>query len=186
MTWLAHLPFALFVLSLAGFGWGRLNTILTYFQQEEYDSSRFLGAVLRVRLFDVLATLGLLALFITHAFVSLGVFVWLIGAALLALLALRERGYTYKKKLVETERLKRIRWLARGFFGALCSSIRGLRCPASGTAVGDAGQSPVARYAREDQSGFCRSSGREIGPVQAGDDWYYRLLRQDHDQTYPG
>ncbi len=116
MTFLAHLPFALFVLSLAGFGWVRLNTVLTYFQQEEYDSSRFLGAVVRVRLFDVLATLGLLALFIVNAFLGLGVFVWLIAATLLAVIALRERTYKYKKKLVTTERLKRIRWLARGFF----------------------------------------------------------------------
>lgn len=116
MTVLAHLPFALFVLSLAGFGWVRLNTVLTYFQQEEYDSSRFLGAVMRVRLFDVLASLGLLVLFIANAFLGLGVSVWLIAAALLAVIALRERGYTYKKKLVTTERLKRIRWLARGFF----------------------------------------------------------------------
>ena len=113
---LSYLPVALFVLSLAGFGMVRINTILTYFQQEEYDSSRFLGAVFRVRLFDVLATLGLLALFVAQHFAELGAYAWLIGAALLTLIALRERGYTYKKKLVATERLKRIRWLARGFY----------------------------------------------------------------------
>ena len=67
MTLIAYLPFAAFVLALAGFGLVRINTILTYFQQEEYDSSRFLGAVLRVRLFDVLATLALAALFIADA-----------------------------------------------------------------------------------------------------------------------
>lgn len=113
---LAHLAFALFGLSLIGFGFVRLNTILTYFQQEEYDSSRFLGAVMRVRLFDVLATLGLLALFVADAVFELGPWVWLIAAGLLALIALRERAYTYKKKLVTTARLKRIRWLARGVF----------------------------------------------------------------------
>lgn len=116
MTLFAHLPFALFVLALAGFGWVRINTILTYFQQEEYDSSRFLGAILRVRLFDVLATLGLFALVVFNAFVGLGVFVWLVAAGLLAAIALRERTYKYKKKLVATERLKRIRWLARVFY----------------------------------------------------------------------
>ncbi|MFN3214081.1 MAG: Mur ligase family protein [Henriciella sp.] len=113
---LPYLPFALFLLSLAGFGMVRINTILTYFQQEEYDSSRFLGAVFRVRLFDVLATLGLLALFVAQHFIELGNYVWLIAAALLTLIALPERGYTYKKKLVATDRLKRIRWLARGFY----------------------------------------------------------------------
>lgn len=116
MNMLSHLPFAVFVLALAGFGMVRINTILTYFQQEEYDSSRFLGAVLRVRLFDVLATLGSIALIIANTFIDLGPLVWLIAAALLALISLRERGYTYKKKLVATERLKRIRWLARGFY----------------------------------------------------------------------
>ena len=56
MTFLSHLPFVIFLGALLGFGWVRINTILTYFQQEEYDSSRFLGAVFRVRLFDILAT----------------------------------------------------------------------------------------------------------------------------------
>lgn len=114
---LAHLPFAIFVATLFGFGMVRINTILTYFQQEEYDSSRFLGAVLRVRLFDVLATLGLIAVLIANTYLSLGIFVWLTAALVLGLIALRERGYTYKKKLVTTERLMRIRWLARVFFG---------------------------------------------------------------------
>lgn len=116
MTLFSHLSFAAFVFALAGFGWIRINTILTYFQQEEYDSSRFLGAVLRVRLFDVLASLGLIALLVAdHAF-NLGMYLWLLGAAWLIILALRERGYAYKKKLVTTQRLKRIRWLTRGFF----------------------------------------------------------------------
>ncbi len=116
MTYFAHLPFMLFVVALLGFGLVRINTILTYFQQEEYDSSRFLGAVMRVRLFDVLATLGLIGLFVANAYFGLGPSLWLAGAALLALLALRERNYAYKKKLVATQRLKRIRWLSRGFF----------------------------------------------------------------------
>lgn len=116
MTIMAYLPFALFLLALSGFGMVRIDTILTYFQQEEYDSSRFLGAVLRVRLFDVLATLGLILIFIIQTQISLGPWVWIAAASLLALLALRERGYAYKKKLVATQRLRRIRWLARGFF----------------------------------------------------------------------
>ena len=116
MTFLAHLPFVAFSLALFGFGLVRINTILTYFQQEEYDSSRFLGAIMRVRLFDVLATLGLIGLFVADAYLGLGPYVWLAGAALLVLLALRERNYAYKKRLVTTQRLKRIRWLSRGFF----------------------------------------------------------------------
>jgi UDP-N-acetylmuramoyl-tripeptide--D-alanyl-D-alanine ligase len=113
---LALLPFAAFCLALIGFGLVRINTVLTYFQQEEYDSSRFLGAVLRVRLFDVLATIGLIAILVANAQFGLGNYAWLIAAAMLALIALRERGYAYKKRLVATQRLKRIRWLARGFY----------------------------------------------------------------------
>ena len=94
----------------------RINTILTYFQQEEYDSSLFLGAVLRVRLFDVLATLGMIGVLVANTYLGLGRYAWLIAAALLAVIALRERGYSYKKKLVATQRLKRIRWLARSFY----------------------------------------------------------------------
>lgn len=116
MTMIDHLPFAVYLIALIGFGMVRINTVLTYFQQEEYDSSRFLGAVLRVRLFDVLATLGLAALFVATTYFELGALTWLIGAAWLAVIALRERQYAYKKKLVATQRLKRIRWLARGFF----------------------------------------------------------------------
>ncbi|MEO1662826.1 MAG: Mur ligase family protein [Pseudomonadota bacterium] len=116
MTLLSHLPFIVFVGALIGFGWVRINTILTYFQQEEYDSSRFLGAVLRVRLFDILATLGLIGLFVARSVFALEAGFWLGAAALLALIALRERGYAYKKKLVATERLRRIRWLARAFY----------------------------------------------------------------------
>ncbi|MEL6862566.1 MAG: Mur ligase family protein [Pseudomonadota bacterium] len=116
MNLIAYLPFFAFVLALAGFGMVRINTVLTYFQQEEYDSSRFLGAVLRVRLFDVLASLALIGLFVADTYLGLGFYKWLIAAAVLAILALRERGYAYKKKLVATQRLKRIRWLARGFF----------------------------------------------------------------------
>ena len=116
MTYLSHLPYALFVLGLAGFGMVRINTILTYFQQEEYDSSRFLGAVMRVRLFDVLTTLALIVLFASRLVVDFGTAFWLVATALLVVIALRERGYAYKKTLVATERLKRIRRLARIFF----------------------------------------------------------------------
>ena len=118
MTFLSHLPFVIFLGALLGFGWVRINTILTYFQQEEYDSSRFLGAVFRVRLFDILATLGLIALFVARGLFEFEAGFWLAAAALLTVIALRERGYTYKKKLVATERLRRIRWLARAFYGA--------------------------------------------------------------------
>ena len=38
---------------------------------------------LRVRLFDVLATLGLIAVLIANTYLSLGIYVWLIAALVL-------------------------------------------------------------------------------------------------------
>ena len=116
MTLIPFLPLAVFTLSLLGWGFTRINTILTYFQQEEYDSSRFLGAVFRVRLFDVIASLALAGLFVFDHLIGAVPNKWLYGAGLIIMIALRERQYTYKKKLVVTERLKRIRRLSWGFF----------------------------------------------------------------------
>lgn len=123
MMILTHLPFAVFILSLLTFGIVRINTILTYFQQEEYDSSRFLGAVFRVRLFDVIASISILAVIAVDYFFALPASLWPFAALVLLLIALRERTYKYKKKLVETDRLKRIRWLARIFFLASLTTL---------------------------------------------------------------
>lgn len=102
--------------------WTRIHTLLTYFQQEEYDGSRFMGAVWRVRLFDVRASLVLLALFAALLPFATGAFParWmalpvLVAAAAIVWIAWAERGYRYKKPLVLTERAKRIRNLAAWF-----------------------------------------------------------------------
>ncbi|MEM0936359.1 MAG: UDP-N-acetylmuramoyl-tripeptide--D-alanyl-D-alanine ligase [Pseudomonadota bacterium] len=96
----------------------RLKTLLTYFQQEEYNSRRFGGAIFRVRLYDVMASVVLI-------FVALfsGMAPWLAvpGAAALGAIALREARYTYKKPLVWTERARRIFSVA-----AVLSGVAGL------------------------------------------------------------
>lgn len=105
--------------AIARLAWVRLNTLLTYFQQEEYDGGRFLSAVLRVRLYDVRATLTLLALIVVVvAVVAIGLPLMLAVAAIVAaavvivFLARREAGYRYKKPLALTERARRIRTVA--------------------------------------------------------------------------
>ena len=123
MPFFVVLPILVFLISVAVFGWGRTNTILTYFQQEEYDSSRFLSAVLRVRLYDVLASLGLVVIFVSAAVLDIEPYHWWMASALLIGIMLRERGYTYKKKQVATQRLKRIRWLSRGIFAASLGAL---------------------------------------------------------------
>ncbi len=44
---------ALLALAVAALSAVRLRTLLTSYQQEEYNSARFRGAVFRVRLYDV-------------------------------------------------------------------------------------------------------------------------------------
>jgi len=106
--------------------WARLDTLLTYFQQEEYNSRRFTGAVWRVRLYDMRATAVLIGLIIALSLLSLTVPpTWLVVSAILiaavaiAVIAVREKGYRYKKPLVLTERARRIRRIARGFAAVL-------------------------------------------------------------------
>ncbi len=122
------LPIALFamIFSLGALAWVRLHTLLTYFQQEEYNGSRFLGAVKRVRLYDVRASLVLLALLIaTIAITQLELGRALLFAAIVAAsaaicwIAWKESRYGYKKPLVLTERVRRIRKLAAVLAGVL-------------------------------------------------------------------
>lgn len=110
---------AVLAVSVGVLAWHRLHTLLTYFQQEEYDGRRFLGAVRRVRLYDVRATLVLIGVMAATAAVTvtgLGigwiVAALLVGAVAIAVIAHRERGYRYKKPLALTERAVRIRNLA--------------------------------------------------------------------------
>ncbi|MEM1431108.1 MAG: UDP-N-acetylmuramoyl-tripeptide--D-alanyl-D-alanine ligase [Pseudomonadota bacterium] len=98
-------PAVLLVLALAALVAVRLRTLLTYFQQEEYNSARFKGAVFRVRLYDVMASA---VLAVAGLLASLGGWILVLAALALAGLAWREHGYRYKKPLVMTERARRL------------------------------------------------------------------------------
>ncbi|MEM7255758.1 MAG: Mur ligase family protein, partial [Pseudomonadota bacterium] len=87
----------------------RCNTLLVYFQQEEYDDSRFFTAWQNVRLYDVIASLATVVLLLSG---------WLSGMLPITLLLLsfvyiaiawHEQRYQFKKPLVNTERVRRIR-----------------------------------------------------------------------------
>lgn len=86
----------------------RLRTLLTYFQQEEYDGSRFFGAWTNVRLFDVRATVATIVVVLFSALVDNAVFLTLILACILVIIARFERAHAYKKALVMTERSSRM------------------------------------------------------------------------------
>lgn len=92
----------------------RLLTWLRFYQQEEYDTPRFLNWWCSNKLFDKKATFGLLVFALLYAvFPWLG---WLVAAAInMALVALKEANPTKtgKKKLVRTARANRILRLAQ-------------------------------------------------------------------------
>lgn len=108
---------AVFLVVLAGLLWQRLHTLLTYFQQEEYDASRFFSAIPGMWLFDVRASFGLLiGGLLALAGAPLGLILVLLAVGL-AYLIWEERGYRYKKPLVLTQRAWRILVLAAVFMG---------------------------------------------------------------------
>lgn len=98
----------LVVFAVAFLAWTRLRTLLTYFQQEEYNSNRFVSAVFRVRLFDVRASALLLILAIWQAAGAWSGLAALIAAAAIAIIGWREQAYRFKKPLVMTERARRL------------------------------------------------------------------------------
>ena len=104
---------AVFALALGYFAWVRSLTHLAYFQQEEYDSPRYLHAMRDVRLYDLRASAALIALWGLGKLLGLPALYPLGGALALALIAWREAGYKFKKPVVMTERARRMLTLAR-------------------------------------------------------------------------
>ena len=98
----------IFLVALAGLLVVRTRTLLAYFQQEEYDSTRFPGAVWRIRLFDVISSMALIVLVGGGLLVGWQVAGQLLVAAVFVAVALRERNYTFKKPLVLTPRVRRL------------------------------------------------------------------------------
>lgn len=95
--------------------WQRLRTLLTYFQQEEYDNSRYFGAWKSVRLFDVKATSLSLAGLILIALGSSTFWVSMALCVAYAATAWWEKQYRFKKPLALTDRAKRILHLSAVF-----------------------------------------------------------------------
>ncbi|MDC9701125.1 MAG: UDP-N-acetylmuramoyl-tripeptide--D-alanyl-D-alanine ligase [Alphaproteobacteria bacterium] len=90
----------------------RIASLLAYFQQEEYDSARYVYTIFRVRLFDIKASLLLFVLFAERMLWNAGFLPLLVCSILILIIAWQERSYTYKKPLIYTERAKRIYWVS--------------------------------------------------------------------------
>lgn len=92
----------------------RTDTLLTYFQQEEYSVSRFATAIRAMRLYDVIGTAGLVLILLPAIWLDYDVLA-LIGAGLLLLaVAYRESRYRFKKPAVRTFRYRRLANIALG------------------------------------------------------------------------
>ena len=121
MTIAATLCFFLALLALL---YVRTHTLLAYFQQEEYDPARYSAAVVKMRLYDIVSSAAVVVLFILDLWLRLDVLALLLGGIVFAAVAWRERGYTFKKPLVETARLKRLRALVLPGLAVLALSDR--------------------------------------------------------------
>lgn len=99
----------LFFLALLALLYVRCHTLLAYFQQEEYDGRRFLAAVGRMRLYDVIASVAVLVLTILGAVVGRLDVGLVLAAIVFIAVAARERRYKFKKPLVLTGRARRLR-----------------------------------------------------------------------------
>jgi len=126
LVYLSHIVLAVSVAILI---FVRLRTLLTYFQQEEYNARRFVSAIRRVRLYDVVATLFLLCAGGIVAFGLTGRWVWWLAAIAILAVALRETRHRYKKPLVMTERAGRIFRLSAAVMAAV--ALIGLLSPFS-------------------------------------------------------
>jgi len=98
-----------FVVALVALVHVRLNTLLTYFQQEEYDARRFLAAIPRVRLYDLRASGVILLAIVLGPLTGHWVVVQVLAALALGGIVWHESRYRWKKPLVLTERAARIR-----------------------------------------------------------------------------
>ncbi len=118
------LALLLFWAGLAAFGTVRLRTLLTYFQQEDYNALRFFAAWRDIRLFDVFASTLLIAAFVFTLYGVGGPVLYLVLGIAVVAIGRREQKFRMKKPLVMTGRATRIYrlslWLAGIFsFAAL-------------------------------------------------------------------
>lgn len=89
----------------------RTTTLLTYFQQEEYDGTRFVASSRDVRLFDIRASAAVVIILLA-GLASPKALSLILLAAVFVSIAFMERRYRYKKPLAKTQRAMRIWRLA--------------------------------------------------------------------------
>ena len=112
--------------ALAYLGFVRTRTLLAYFQQEEYDASRFPAAWREIRLYDVMAS-ATLVVAVVLLFLRIPLLILLLAAALvLAGIAWREYRIKFKKPLVMTDRATRLFRLSLALAAVAAIAVLGL------------------------------------------------------------
>ena len=100
----------------------RTKTILSYFQQEEYDTSRFVKKFFQIRLYDIVSSTALGVLLLVGNFWDIVPISMLIASAVFFATALKEQKYKLKKSFVSTERSLRIKKIATAIMVILALS----------------------------------------------------------------
>jgi len=101
----------------------RTHTLLAYFQQEEYQSGRYLATVAKMRLYDIISSAAVAVLFFLNTWLDRPVVPLLVAALVFVVVGWRERRYKFKKPLVKTARLKRLRALVLPVLAALALAV---------------------------------------------------------------
>ncbi len=137
---LAKITTVILIVAILAFAWRRTLSYLRYFQQEEYNSTRFIAWIKSNRAFDTRGTLVLLLALIAHLiFPGSGAsfLIALLSAATLLVVAYVIEGdprTTGKIRLNMTERATKTAWIAYGMlailglmplFGLCCSCSQG-------------------------------------------------------------
>lgn len=137
---LAKITTLILIVAILAFAWRRTLSYLRYFQQEEYNATRFIAWIRSNRAFDTRGTLVLLLALIAHlVFPGSGAsfLIALLSAATLLVVAYVIEGdprTTGKIRLNMTERATKTAWVAYGMlailglmplFGLCCSCSQG-------------------------------------------------------------
>lgn len=101
----------LLIAALAYLVMQRTTTLLTYFQQEEYDGTRFVASSRDVRLFDIRASIAVVIVLLAGLAMPKALSLILLAVIFVAI-AYMEHQYRYKKPLAKTQRAMRIWRLA--------------------------------------------------------------------------
>jgi len=161
---------------LAGLLWQRMHTLLTYFQQEEYDNTRFLTAWKGVRLFDLRASGLILVAGLGLSFCGPKLAILVALAAALAAIGLIERRYRFKKPLAKTERAKRILYVSYALvllaaLPALCQPLWGvvaLQLAPLGLIIANAALKPLQTRVNEGYTAEATVKLARLDPVRIG------------------